>query len=234
MPTYRAALLATALTLALPLSAAAAPITIGFDGIRDFGGVHGPGLSSEDGVEIALSDGLDLAGEPEFGGGTVHLDDFGTGYSRWVELRFPRLAEVISLDILGLGIDSWFYDLDDDGFGVEVPFAYENVRVEGGGTGGSASRTFSSGTLPGWTTLLLGPDFAAVDWLRVTALGPESDPATFAFGSIDCSAPCAHFELDNVTFALLPPPAVVPLPPALPALAAGLGALVFLRRRKAR
>lgn len=233
MSGIRTAFLASALMLPLALPAIAAPITIDFEGIRDFGGAHGPSLSTEDGVEIELSDGFDLLGEPEFGGGTVHLDDFGTSYSRWVELRFPRLAEVISLDILGLGIDSWFYELDDDGFEVEVPFAYENVRIEGGGTAGAASRTFSSGTLPGWTTLLLGPDFAAVDWLRVTALGPESDPATFAFGSFDCSAPCAHFEVDNVTFALLPP-SVVPVPPALPALAAGLGALALLRRRKTR
>ena len=233
MSGIRAAFFASALMLPLALPALAAPITIDFEGIRDFGGVHGPTLSTEDGVEIELSDGFDLPGEPEFGGGTVHLDDFGTAYSRSVELRFPRLAEVISLDILGLGIDSWFYELDDDGFEVEVPFAYENVRVDGGSTGGTASRTFSSGTLPGWTTLLLGPDFAAVDWLRVTALGPESDPATFAFGSFDCSAPCAHFEVDNVTFALLPPSAV-PVPPALPALAAGLGALALLRRRKTR
>lgn len=233
MSGIRTAVLASALMLPLALPAIAAPITIDFEGIRDFGGVHGPTLSTEDGVEIELSDGFDLPGEPEFGGGTVHLDDFGTAYSRWVELRFPRLAEVISLDILGLGIDSWFYELDEEGFEVEVPFAYENVRVDGGSTGGTASRTFSSGTLPGWTTLLLGPDFAAVDWLRVTALGPESDPATFAFGSFDCSAPCAHFEVDNVTFALLPP-SVVPVPPALPALAAGLGALALLRRRKTR
>jgi hypothetical protein len=233
MSAYRAALLATALTVALPLSAAAAPVTIGFDGIRDFGGLHGPTLSTEDGVEIELSDGFDLAGEPEFGGGTVHLDDFGTAYSRWVELRFPRLAEVISVDILGLGIASWFYEPDEEGFETEVPFAYENVLIEGGGTGGLASRTFSSGTLSGWTTLLLGADFDAVNWLRITALGPESDPAVAARGGFDCWAPCAHFEVDNVTFALLPP-AVVPLPPALPALAAGLGMLALLRRRQKR
>ena len=218
------------LVAAMASPATAAGVTIGFDGITDFGGVHGPGLSVEQGVEIELSDGFDLEGEPAFSSGVVHLDDFGTGYSRWVELRFPDLAHVTSLDVNGLGIDSWYYP--EDG-GEPVPFAYDNMLIEGGAGSVLASLLVSTGLQDGWTTLNLDEIFAAVTWLRITAVSP-SRAEVAGYADWECSAPCAHFEVDNVTFSSLASQGLtpVPLPASMPALGAGLGLLMLMRRRR--
>lgn len=203
------------------LTGSAGAVTLTFDHMP-----HGPGkfatVVREKGVTISadvFSDGPLYHINP----GTIHVDDSGTSNTAAVIFVTGGLFSALSMNVIGLSVASFV----DDGSGL-VPVPYDNVRVQGFRNGAEvAIAGYSTGLGGGAFTFGFGEAFGAIDLLRISAV--TSAGQIWQGLPIECGdAPCGHFEIDSVTLAPVP----VPVPAAFPVLAAGLGGLALLRRRR--
>ena len=219
---------------ATALPAAARTVTLTFDSVPRYEDVY---EDLEDGVltpvvekgfHIRNADGMGAATNLAYynAAGTIHLDDSGTDFARAVSfdaggLRFSALSSVV----IGLGQEAFI--INDEGETVG-PVPYDNLRFEGFRDGALvATSDRSTGAAGGVFTFLLGADFADLDRLTITNIGPFGQ--YWEGHELDCmDAPCGHVNLDSLTLDV----AAVPLPAALPLAVAGLGALATLRRRR--
>lgn len=202
----------------LALAAPAGAVTLTFDSLPQGPGLF-PATIIEQGVTISAdpaSDGLLWEINP----GTIHLDDGGTANTAWVTFATGGIFSARSMDAIGLSMASFV----DDGEEV-TPVPYDNVLVQGFLNGAEvAAARYSTGLAGGPAAFAFGAGFAGIDLLRISAV--TSAGQDWQGLPIQCGdAPCGHFEIDAVTLA------PVPLPAALPALLAGLGALAAIGRR---
>ncbi len=148
--------------------------------------------------------------------GTAHLDDAGTSYAKSMNFTMDFIFYAISFDILPYDTA---YCADES-----VPCSgdpYDNVLVQGYWDGSLvAEDIFFMGEQP--STYLFSDQSLILDQLVIGALYP--DIATI--GGMCLTAPCGHFNIDNVR---LDP---IPLPAALPLFSAALGLLGFLGLRR--
>jgi len=211
------AVAATVAALALTLGAtgAATANSVTFDSLPDYGTVLGSGGSGspfvEDGITVTATNGI-LA--QYFTPGTAHLDDSGTDITSGLIFTMASPFAAVGFSLISLGYD--FFDVPD-------PLS-DNILVTGFSGGNAvASAGFTLSDIFGqMQSLALGPAFAALDALLIEIVQPQN--------SALCGAPCGHLDLDRVD--LTPMPAAVPLPPALPMLAAAGLALAALTRRR--
>ncbi|WP_234867517.1 PEP-CTERM sorting domain-containing protein [Allitabrizicola rongguiensis] len=155
--------------------------------------------------------------------GTAHLDDGGTPNPAFVTFTMGGPFTAKSFDLIPLGFA--FYDCepgDDDDC---EPTSFANVKVTGFNGGAEvASLIFDMSTSFG--EILFSDAFTNLTSL---VIGFADHPD---FGYCD-GAPCSHFRIDNVVLDGPPAtPAEVPLPAALPLLAAGLGVIAVAGRRR--
>lgn len=173
--------------------------------------------------------GISVVGNGDLGAtfsGAVHMDDSGTPSPSSVSFTMGTRFRAISFQILG----SWFDYRFCDPAGCTWP-TYNNLLVEGFRGGQSViSQWINTGNTITPVTYSLPQAFTGLTSLRLSILWPD----TIGVGnlpsgySVDCSYPCSHFTLDNVTLAPVPVPAALPL--AASALAF-VGFLGWLRRK---
>lgn len=214
-PFFPLSLLAAALLLS---AAPAAAAVLSFNGVP--GGGDGclagnPESVTEAGFTISNCPGYWIAP------GEVHLDDGGTGFRDSVDFSAPFRFRAESVTILGLG--SAFTDQE-----TWEPVAYENVLFEGFRDGVLVARQgHSTGILANSIhTVLFGPDFAALDLLRISQVLPGAEDLARYPDAYCADSPCAHVSLLEIRLS------PVPLPAGLPLLAAALMAFGFLARRR--
>ncbi len=193
---------------------AASALTIGFDGVQDYGTVLGSGGTgspySEDGFTVTALDGI-LASY--ITAGTVLLVDSGPDFTTALSISGPGLFTANGLTFTSLGYDS--FD--------ELPANIGNVIIRGfvGDTAVAVMRlsaSIISGTVQ---SVLFGPEFANLDRLEIELAYPRRAGA--------CGSPCGQIEIGSLDLA----PAPVPLPATGGLLAlAGLTIAGISRRRR--
>ncbi|MSO54628.1 MAG: hypothetical protein EXQ90_05830 [Rhodospirillales bacterium] len=165
-----------------------------------------PGIPNDPYTESGItargtSDGLSSWTRP----GSAHLDTGGSTCPSGVEFTTGGLFDAISAEIFPLTPTAYCSEA-----GTECSDPYENVLWQGF-VGGVvvASDQFWMGDGP--STYAFGDAFRGLDKLVVRILLPNV--ATVGGWCFD--SPCSHFDLDNVTLALLPAPMISPMrPPA--------------------
>ncbi|PKP79415.1 MAG: hypothetical protein CVT80_16150 [Alphaproteobacteria bacterium HGW-Alphaproteobacteria-2] len=209
-------LLAAALLLAASPAAAA---SLTFDGVPEGGGANcfggGPESVAEGGFTISNCPGYWIAP------GNIHLNDGGSAFSGSVEFSAPVPFRAESVTILGFG--SAFTDQE-----TREPVAYENVLFEGFRDGALVARQgHSTGLLAkSVETVLFGPEFAALDLLRISQVLPGAEDLARYPDAYCADRPCAQISLLDIRLS------PVPLPAGLPLLAAALAAFGLLARRR--
>lgn len=212
-PDIRSVTAAAAIALTLGATGPATANTVTFDSLPDYGTVLGSGGSGspfvEDGITVTATNGI-LA--QYFTAGTAHLDDSGTDITSGLIFTMASPFAAVGFSLISLGYD--FLDVPD-------PLS-DNILVTGFSGGNAvASAGFTLSEIFGQVqSFALGPAFAALDALLIEIVQPQN--------SALCGAPCGHLDLDQVELT----PAAVPLPPALPMLAAAGLALAALSRRR--
>lgn len=199
-----------AMLAGLSIAGSAQGATMGFDSLPDYFAAPLNMAYSEDGITATTDFGVLVS----FGSvGMAHLDDSGTDVADRITFAMSGRFDAQSFDIAPLTSD---YTLGG------VPAAYDNVLVQGWRDGVLVAQDlFAMGTGP-WI-YRFGADFSGLDQLVIGAVTPGAGDPGLCF-----AAPCAHFDIDNIS---LTPVAPVPLPAGLPLLLAGLAPLALRRRR---
>lgn len=195
-----------------PLTAIAATMTFD-DGAGLYQDTDGDDLYVENGIAVTGFDIIGLTFEAE----RAHLDNFGGPYTNRLSFTYVDWFDLVSLEIWPITSDGALYGL----CGLDPCPAYDNVVLIGyRGATVAAQLMFPMGSVP---SLRLGGElFTSLTRLEIWAPAPSQDT--------DCCD--IHFEVDNVVLAR-GVPAPVPLPAGLPLIAAGLGGLALIRRRRA-
>ena len=155
--------------------------------------------------------------------GTAHLDDGGTPNPVFVTFTMGGAFTAKSFDLIPLGFA--FYDCEEEDGGECAPTSFPNVKVSGF-IGGSEVASMIFDMSVSFGTILFSDAFTNLTSLVIGFADPP------AYGYCD-GAPCSHFRIDNVVLDGPPAtPAEVPLPAALPLLAAGIGVLLAAGRRR--
>ncbi|WP_136637770.1 hypothetical protein [Pseudooceanicola onchidii] len=190
--------------------------TMGFDALPDYFVDPSNQSYSENGIQASAPGGHGtLAAYSTLQ--AAHVDDSGSDLTDRIVFTMSGRFSAVSFDILPLSSD-YYVMTDTYDF---VSGTYDNVFVEGWRAGARvAYDRFSMGTVT-WT-YSFGATFTDLDSLIIGGRTADlSDPG-------ECwGAPCAHFDIDNITLQM----PSVPLPAGLPLLLMSLGGLMTLRRR---
>lgn len=178
----------------------------------------------EDGI-VAKAGFGEFNGEGDYDDeGTAHLDDGGTPNPAFVTFTMGGAFTAKSFDLIPLSFN--FFACDPGGGDDCARLSFPNVKVLGfnGGTE-VASMVFDMSKSFG--EILFSDAFTNLTSLVIGFADLPED------GYCD-GAPCSHFRIDNVVLdgPAATPAAEVPLPAALPLLAAGVAALGLAGRRR--
>jgi hypothetical protein len=203
------------------------------------GVLSGPGalgnIYSENGITIT---GGGRHNNPE----VLHMDDSGTSFSSTASITTDGVFNAVSFDILPAKNDftvRLFNPADETEITLDQ-YPYNNVRVQG----------FRDGTLiaednffmEDYSTYSFNSMFSGLDTLNIMALRPEQfidgiktsvleDYPGYLIDAGCFDAPCAHFDIDNITIAASTITAV-PIPAAFPLLLSALSFLTAMNRKK--
>ncbi|MEH6474466.1 MAG: VPLPA-CTERM sorting domain-containing protein [Sneathiella sp.] len=199
----------------LPFTASASVMT--FDGIPTSIGIGTPYV--EDGITATPSGSIGYHGSPDM----AHMDDTGTGFPEEITFSMAGAFDAVSFDYDPHRWAYYFYPQDTK---IEEVLPYVNVALTGERNGSVIATTkFQMNDTD--STFLFSSAFENIDRLTIALLKPEL-LGSADNGYYDCSYPCSHWNIDNVTLS------AVPLPASLPLFGAALIGFAALRRFKRR